>query len=263
MVKLPVNEIAWPRKVRTPADAARFINGVGFCTLFAVKKVPLPSLYYAVTRRAPAVWDSTTEKIWGWKDELPRMRRAVYTKYFRARGTFISLEMLPHFLASRGSPTRVEDCERFYSAGRVTRNAYEVWRALAEHGPLPTLELRHACKMESKAGNARYKQAMLELQCLLVVTHFGTEKETAAWPSSRFDLIARAFSKQAAAARKIEPQRARIAIAQRFLAMHPQTEVKVTASLFGWSKAEAEQAAASCGKGMAGASSRTPRRRDS
>ncbi len=239
---LPQNEIAWPRRVRTPADAVRFIDRCGFCTLFAVKKVPLPSLYYVVTRQSPAVWDKTTEKIWGWKDELPRKKQAFYAKYFRTRGTFISPEMLPHFLASRESPTRVEDHERFYSAGRVTHAAHEIWCALAEHGPLATLELRHACKMESKAGNARYKQAMLELQCLLVVTHFGIEQETAAWASSRFELVARAFPKQAAAARRIAPDAARATLAQRFLAMHPQTPAKQIASLFGWSKAETDTA---------------------
>jgi len=38
--------------------------------------------------------------------------------------------------------------------------------SLADLGPLATLELRHACKMDSKAGNVRFKKAMNELQCL-------------------------------------------------------------------------------------------------
>jgi len=32
-------------------DAVRFIDAVGFCLLFPVKNVALPSLYYAVARR--------------------------------------------------------------------------------------------------------------------------------------------------------------------------------------------------------------------
>ena len=95
-------EIHWPRKVRTAADAVRFIDAVGYCLLFPIRNLPLPSLYYAVARRdihlGPS-WDKYCEMIWMWKDELPRKGRAFYAKYFKGRGTFISLKLLPHFLA--------------------------------------------------------------------------------------------------------------------------------------------------------------------
>jgi hypothetical protein len=235
-------QVFWPRKVRTAADAVRFIDAVGYCLLFAIKRVALPSLYYVCARRQAFTWDKYTEKIWEWKDELPRGGRVFYAKYFKMRGTFISLEMLPHFLASAGAPLAAEDFERFYAAGRISHEARTVWRALAEHGPLPTLELRHACKMESKAGNARFKRAMQELNCLLAVTHFGAEQETAAWASNRFELTARAFPKQAQAARRITPERARTALAAKYLEWHPETPPVVLQRLFGWSRLEAQAA---------------------
>ena len=100
----PGNEFRWPKRIATLSEARKYINAIGFCMLFPVTKIPLPSLYSAVTRRSPSagiVFDKSFEMIWRWKDELPRRRRAFYAKYFRTRGTFISLEYLPYFLAMR------------------------------------------------------------------------------------------------------------------------------------------------------------------
>jgi len=235
----PTGEIPWPRRVRTAADAVRFIDAVGYCLLFPIKRLPLPSLYFAVARRQPVTWDRYTEKIWHWKDDLGRQRRAFYAKYFKSRGTFISLGLLPHFLAARESPAGPDDHARYYAAGRISHDARTVWAALEQHGPLATLELRHACKMDSKAGNLRFKRAMLELQGLLLVVHFGAEQETAAWPSGRFELTSRAFPRQVSLARRIAPEAARAALAKKYLEWRPDTEPSLLASLFGWSKSQA------------------------
>ena len=242
-------EIRWPRRVRTPGDAVRFIDAVGYCLLFPIKGLPLPSLYYAVAQRSPATWDCYTEKIWHWKDDLGRRRRAFYAKYFKGRGTFISAGLLAHFLAMHGTSAAADDYERFYSTGRISDAARVIWEALAQHGPLATLELRHACRMDSKAGNARFKRAMLELQRLLLVVHSGTQQETAAWASGRFELTARAFPRQVSQARSLSPEAARAAVAEKYLHWHPQAEASLLRRLFGWSKAET--VAACKARGMA------------
>jgi len=238
-------EIRWPRRVRTFGDAVKFIDAAGFCMLFPVGKVPLPSLYYAVTRRnlqEKMVWDKYAQMVWRWKDELPKRKRAVYTKYFRGRGTLISLQLLPHFLAMREAALVPGDHKRFYAEGRIREDARAIWEALAAHGPMATLELRHACKMETKAGNKRFKRAILDLQCLLAVVHSGTEQETAAWASGRYELACRAFPKQAAAAQKIAPAEARAALAAKYLEWYPDAPVMRLARLFGWTKEEASAA---------------------
>ena len=236
------SEVRGPRRVVTPNDAVRFIDAVGFCLLFPIKNLPLPSLYYAVARRdihlGPG-WDKYCEKIWEWKGDLGRRRRAFYTKYFKGRGTFISLKLLPHFLAMRNSAASAGDAEVYYRAGHISADARAIWEALAEHGPLATLELRHACKMDSKAGNARFKRAMAELQCLLLVFYSGAEQETAAWPSGRFELTAQAFPRQVRDARRITPEHARAVLARKYLEWHPAAPAQLLARLFGWSKAEA------------------------
>ena len=188
MVCRQTNEIPWTRRVSSPSEAIRFIDHIGFCVLFPLKNVPLPSVYFAVSRRHDIRWDKHAQLIWKWKDELPKKRRAFYAKYFKGRGTFLSLKLLPHFLAMHGTAVEPGEAEAFYKTGRISHDAVELCQALGKHGPLATLELRHACKMETQAGNKRFKKAMLELQGLLIVTHSGAEQETEAWASNRFEL---------------------------------------------------------------------------
>lgn len=243
VLKVPLeHEIRWPRRVLTAAEAVKYIDVTGYCMLYPVANVPLPSLYYAVTRRNPHVdfvWDKYSVMLWRWKDELPRRRRAFYAKYFRARGTFISLRFLPYFLAMREAAVVSGDHDRFYAEGRIREDARVIWEALAEHGPMATLELRHACNMDTKAGNVRFKRAILDLQCLLIAVHFGAEQETAAWASGRYELTCRAFPKETAAARRIEPEQARAKLAAQFLEWHTNVPPAQLARLFGWPKADA------------------------
>lgn len=240
-------EVRWPaagrsKPVATAAEAVRYINDVGFCLLFPIIGLPLPSLYYACARRPCTEWDQHCLRIWKWKDDFGRRRRAFYAKYFKGRGTFISLNLLPHFLAAEGSACSAADFDRAYSAGRITADARTLWQALAQHGPLATLELRHACKFETTAGNRRYKKAMLELSRRLLVVHSGAEQETESWASSRFELTAQAFPSAVAHARQIAPEEARRALAQKYLEWHPSAGARAVARLFGWSKQEVAQA---------------------
>jgi hypothetical protein len=235
-------EVRWPKRVVTAADAVKFIDAVGYCMLFPIIGLPLPSLYYACARRNIPVgpsWDQYTQKIWTWKDELGRRRRAYYAKYFKGRGTFLSLRLLPHFLAMEGSAVRADEYDRMYAAGRITADARAVWEALETHGPLATLELRHACKMESVAGNRRFKKAMVQLSRSLLVFHSGAEQETGAWASSRFELTSRAFPQALAEARRISPEEARRVLARKYFEWHREAKARTAARLFGWTKAEA------------------------
>ena len=247
-------EVRWPaaparrsgphpaRRVVTAADAVRFINDVGYCLLFPIRGLPLPSLYYACAHREATDWDKYCLRIWKWKDEFGRRRRAFYAKYFKGRGTFISLELLPHFLAMEGSAWAPGDFDRAYSAGRITADARILWHALAEHGPLATLELRHTSKFETKTGNRRFKKAMLDLSRRLLVVHSGAEQETDSWASNRFELTAQAFPAAVAHARAIAPEEARRTLAQKYLEWHPSAVARTLAGLFRWSKQEVAQA---------------------
>lgn len=234
-----------PRRVLTLAAAVKYIDAVGFCMLFATSNVYLPSLYRAVSGRPHRddwIWDKYSSMVWRWKDELPRRRRAYYGKYFRGRGTLISLEQLPNFLAMRQTAAGPGDAERFYRAGRIRDDARVVWEALEEHGSMATLELRNACRMHTKVGNKRFKRAILDLQSLLIAVHFGAEQETSSWASGRYELTYRVFSKQNRFARRISVAEAQRNIAAKFLASQLGVEPVRIARLFGWLKSEADVA---------------------
>ncbi len=88
--------------------------------LFPVENVPLSSLYYAVAKRQPNGWDKYAQLIWKWKDDLPKKRRAFYAKYFKGRGSFLSLKFLPHFLA-RTRPARDSRTSSHLQNGNASR----------------------------------------------------------------------------------------------------------------------------------------------
>jgi hypothetical protein len=239
MTRGAIGELPWPHSIRTSSDAIRFIDYVGFCSLFPVRNVPLPSLYYAVAHRQPTGWDKYAQLVWKWKDELPKKRRAFYAKYFKSRGTFLSLKFLPDFLAVDGTAVAPDEAEAFYKVGRISHDAVELWQALSKLGALATLELRQVCKMETQAGNKRFKKAMLELQGLLIVTHSGAEQETEAWASNRFELVSRAFPKQIAKAGKLSAGEARTTLAVKYRTLYPSATPVQIARLFGWTKPQA------------------------
>jgi hypothetical protein len=238
----PGKEIPAGARVLTLAAAVKYINTCGLCLLFASKNVALASLYQAVARRKPyedLLWDKYAEMVWRWKDELPRRRLAYYGKYFRGRGTLISLEQLPNFLAVCETAVAPGDSARFYRAGRIGDDARMIWAALEDHGPMATLELRNACRMDTKAGNKRFKRAILELQCLLIAVHFGAEQETKSWASGRYELTYRAFPKQNELARKVSLAEAQKNIAAKLLERQPSAEPVQIARILGWLKTEA------------------------
>jgi hypothetical protein len=143
-----------------------------------------------------------------------------------------------------GTAVEPAEAEAFYKTGRISHDALELWQALGKNGALATIELRHACKMETQAGNKRFKKAMLELQGLLIVTHSGAEQETEAWASNRFEMVSRAFPKQMEKAGKLSAEEARTALAVQYRTLYPSASPVQIARLFGWTKAQAVTALA-------------------
>ncbi len=234
--------------IRTIAQAARYIDRVGFCLLFPSKKLPLPSLIEASKGRALrnykpcADWSDDFVRLWRWKDELPRKRLAYYGKYFRGRGVFLSLEFLAYFYCLEGNHGTRDEYERLYREGKTTADAHVVCTALVERGPQATLELRYGLGWEAKRGNRRFKRALLELQQRLLIVHWGTKAETRAWESAVYQLTARAFPKAMRAAAKLSPDVARQRIAAQYRKHRAHAKPQEVARLFGWSRAEAEEA---------------------
>lgn len=201
------------RRIVTMRDAARWINDIGFCLLFAsTQKIELPSLFEAVKGRRDAhidEWDHDSDLVWGWKNDLPATRRAYYGKALTGKPMFISLKILPHVLAIAAPPNIPTE----YARGRISYEAKRVYDTLTSLGPTPTMALRAASELDT----ARYHRALDELQRMLVVLPVGATSEQSAWPSQIFELVARWFPKQFARAQHIDVDTAYRAIVRQYI----------------------------------------------
>ena len=169
------------------------------------------------------MWDADVARLWEWKDQLPRRRRAWYGKLFRGKGKLIAARLLPHFSVAAGTPWELRAAEILYTRGLLSPAARKIAGLLVREGPLPTLALRYRCGFADARANARFKKAMAELECRLLVTHFGTqEEEGAAWPSTVYELVPRAFARLAGRARSLSAEEARRAIERAFALLAPQ-----------------------------------------
>src|SRR6266571_353982 len=129
--------------LKTRAGAAAFVDDVGFSLLFPARGVALPSLYEAASERAggggePLVeWGPEAERIWAWKDELPRRGLAWYGKFVRGRASLLAPSLLADLYPRSGEP----DDFREAPLGSDARRIAEI---VLLSGPTSTALLREA-----------------------------------------------------------------------------------------------------------------------
>jgi len=171
--------------------AARFVDDVGFALLFPRAGIELPSLWEATSDRAVGAaehgWGPDMDKVWTWKDELPRRGLAWYGEFVRGKKSFLSPALLQDLYPREGRPDDIEE-------GTFGPDAYRIARILLTSGPQPTSALREALDIEGRAGSERFAKAVGELGRALVITNFGTEEEGAGWPSAILELTTRVFA---------------------------------------------------------------------
>ena len=183
-------------RVRTAAQAAKWIDRVGIALLFPKADVVLSSLWEAVQGdRSPqwAVRDSEgafvgwTEEmgiVWGLKDELPERRLVCVGKHLAGVATCVAPRALPALYALTGRPGRVED---FRDA--VEGLELEVCEAVLDLGPVTAPALREALGAAKKDVD----RAVLRLQRGLVLTNAGVVEQERGWGAVAVDLLARRF----------------------------------------------------------------------
>ena len=69
-------------RVTTKEQAIEFVNDVGFCCLFPIQGVEMPSLWQAVAGRVLKTTNKHSgyeiERTWGWKDDSLEISQAIY-----------------------------------------------------------------------------------------------------------------------------------------------------------------------------------------
>ncbi len=222
-------------RVRTMEDAARFIDTVGFCLLFAsTQGIQLPSLFEAVKGRRDAHiedWDKDSDRVWVWKNELPADKRAYYGKALASgKPVFVSRKLLPNLIAVAAP----ENLEEEYARGRISLDARRVYNALSTLGPTPTMALRAAAGLDRHGDTGRYHRALDELQRALIVLPVGATRETGPWTSQIFDLVARWFPNAVARARQIDVDAARRALVRQYVRTVVLAKPSMIARVFNW-----------------------------
>jgi hypothetical protein len=215
------------RKVGSLSRAAAFIDDVGFALLFPKKGVVLPTLYEAVSDQPLSgiedYWSADVDRIWGWKDELPRRGLAWYGRFLRGRPSFLAPPLLVDLYPRTGRPDDFED------AG-LSPAAHRIARILLRSGPQSTAALREALDVEGRRASDAFSRTVGELTRALVVTHFGAEKAGAGWPTPILELTARAFE----IPRRRNATAARPRAARRFLDTMLEARPPDLVSAFGW-----------------------------
>ncbi|HET6946953.1 MAG TPA: hypothetical protein VFJ45_04000 [bacterium] len=223
-------------RVRTKAQALRFVEALGFCYAFTPGPGDLPALFDVLdTRSVNRMWAWA----WQWKDELATERKLFYGRLLRRKPTFVSLAYLPHFFALTGNVGEADDYLQAYREGRLGRLAKEVYEYVREHGRCSTWALRRQFVLH--AGRAApFHRALRALQerCLIAKV---AEQENGSF-AYIWDAFDRWLPEVVRAAERISSTDAAAALLQRYLRTVGAAPARTARDLFAWPPAMFEAA---------------------
>lgn len=163
------------------STAVRYIQRHGILLLFPIDNKPEPlSLWSSFFPGDEMKWDWSEDgdgrvaTLWHLREALSRSDEVVYTKWYRSRATFMSLEVFKAMLA-RTARFKVENS----TVGPEARAILEV---LESDSPLPTKRLREYSGLEGKAMETPFNRGMRELWNRLLILGRG-EADEGGYPS--------------------------------------------------------------------------------
>ncbi len=226
-------------KVKTQAEAVRFINEVGVALLFPGDKLPLPDLWSAINgceRKLPKHHhDWALGKTWDWKDNIPARKRAWYGKLVRGKPAFVSLNDLPAIYALSSNYGELDDYLEAYADGLMSVEAKTIYEVLLAEGPLPTSAIRKASGMVGGGDNARrFERAIVELQADLKIVKSGVSTANRWKYCYEYDLLLRWAPNVAEQARQYNSRLAMRHLIGRYLQSSIGAPPAVFPRLFGW-----------------------------
>jgi hypothetical protein len=208
--------------LQTVDEAIAFLDDVGFCFLFPIKGVEMPSLWDAVCGRVKPVpnehHDPHIQKTWGWKDTSLDKRWWYYGKLLRKKATLVSLELLPFFYAlSENYGDLAHDYLQQYHDGRLSHEAKLIYEALLEHGPQHVIELRRLARLTGQSRTAAFQRALAELQADLKILPVGVARAGAWRYAFIYEIVPRWYPDLPERARSIRGDQARRVLVSRYL----------------------------------------------
>ncbi|NEA33889.1 hypothetical protein [Streptomyces sp. SID13031] len=172
------------RRVGSVDRAGKFVDDVGFALLFPAPKPIGPSLWEAVAGEDDEPFSGgmgeNEQKVWSWKDELPRRGLAWYGAFLGGRGSFLSPTLLATLYPGDGE---LDDHEHL----DLSPAAHELAAALA-------VEPQSSATLRALLGDKnKYQRAIGELQKNLLVTTAGVEEQSNGWPAALLTLTCEQF----------------------------------------------------------------------
>ncbi|TCN35045.1 hypothetical protein EV644_11766 [Kribbella orskensis] len=212
------------RRVGSVQRAGKFVEDVGFALLFPAPRPIGPSLWEAVAGEDDEPFGTgmgeNEQKVWGWKDELPRRGLAWYGAYLGGRGSFLSPALLAVLYPGAGELDDHEELE-------LSPAAHEIAEALA-------VERLSSAALRSLLGDRnRYQRAITELQRNLLVTTAGVEESSNGWPAALLTLTCEQFD--------VGGRRDHSQAAARYLDTMLDTSPAELARAFRWSTPKARE----------------------
>ena len=235
-------------RVTTKEQAAEFVNDVGFCFLFPIQGVEMPSLWDAVAGRVLKTTNKHSgydiERTWGWKDEALGQRLWFYGKLLRSRATLVSLSFLPNFYAlSENYGDYEHDYLDEYRTGALSAEAKTIYEALLRNGALDAIRLRRESRLSAEASKPRFEKTLTELQVGLKVLPIGIAPVGAWRYAFIYELLPRWLPDLADRARRISRTEARRLILDQYIHNVIAAPAPSIARLFGWKLDDMKQAA--------------------
>jgi hypothetical protein len=233
------------RRITSKEQAIAFVNRRGFAFFWPIKDVVMPSLWAAVAGDRPVAdaHDDPGHVTWGWKDSLLGQRQWYYAKVLRKKSTLIALDALPYFYAlseNYGSPE--SDYLLQYEQGLLTTEAKAVYEALLREGPLHTVALRRAARLDSRDADYRFNRALLELESDFKVLPVGVA-QAGAWRYAFIcEIVTRHYPDLPDRARAITRAEARHRLAELYFRSAGAARAADVQKVFGWTRAEIERA---------------------
>jgi hypothetical protein len=180
--------------LKTPEAAAEWLDEVGIALLFPNLDYVLPSLWEAISGEIEVRWamrgedgkfESFTpemDKLWHWKDELPKRRLACIGLHVARTSSLIAPRLVAPMFALTGRSAALDDF------GDLEGLELAVAQAALELGrPASRRELRLLVGADKRTTD----RAVNALQRQLVFTNAGRSEDEPGWASTLHDVFAR------------------------------------------------------------------------
>jgi hypothetical protein len=182
------------RLLKTPEAAAEWLDDVGVALLFPNLDYVLPSLWEAIAGEIEVDWairgddgkfvsfTPEMDKLWRWKDELPKRRLACIGLHVARTSSLIAPRLVAPMFALTGRSAALDD------VGQLEGLEHAVAQAALELGrPASRRELRLLVGSDKRTTD----RAVNALQRKLVFTNAGRSEDEPGWASTLHDLFAR------------------------------------------------------------------------